>query len=88
MPEISRFAGMIIRMFFNDIGRHNKPHVHVFFDDYNAVIGLDGELLAGNIPHKKMTIVQAWILLREDELYTAWNNAVRNMPFEKVKPIS
>ena len=46
MPELSRFAGMIIYMLFCDIKQHNKPHVHVYYGDFEAVIGIDGELLA------------------------------------------
>lgn len=36
MPELGRFRGIIIRMFFEDIGQHNKPHVHVKFGEYEA----------------------------------------------------
>lgn len=50
MPELSRFGGMVIYMLFNDIGQHNKPHVHVYYGDYEAAIGIDGELLAGALP--------------------------------------
>ena len=52
MPELCRFGGMIIYLFFEDKGQHNKPHVHVRYGDYNASIGVDGELLAGELPHK------------------------------------
>lgn len=87
MPELSRFFGMVIRMRFEDNSRHNKPHVHVEYGDYNATIGLDGELLAGSLPAKNLTVMQAWIALREEQLYMAWNNAVRSLPFDKVEPL-
>ena len=45
MPELSRFYGIIITMYFNDTQQHHKPHVHAFYGDYEAVIGIDGELL-------------------------------------------
>ena len=54
MPELSRFGGMVIYMLFCDIGQHNKPHVHVYFGDFEAVIAIDGELLAGKLPHKQL----------------------------------
>ena len=88
MPEISRFDGLVVRMYFSDVGQHNKPHIHVYFGEFEAVVGLDGELLAGSLPHKKLTVVQAWIIMREQELYVAWNDAVRNKPIGKIKPIS
>jgi hypothetical protein len=52
MAELCRFYGIIIRMMVDDIGQHNKPHIHVQHAEYNAAIGLDGELLAGYLPTK------------------------------------
>ena len=88
MPELCRFAGMIIRMFFSDQQQHHKPHIHVVYAEYKATVGLDGELLDGFLPQKKLTLLQAWVILRENELYSAWNNAVRNLPLEKIDPIN
>lgn len=87
MPELSRFMGMIIKMIFMDNDKHHKPHVHVKYGDYEASIGIDGELLAGEIPVKQMKIVTAWLAIHEDELYAAWNNAVRGLPFGKIEPL-
>lgn len=87
MPELSRFQGMIIRLLYSDNVQHNKPHVHVYCAEYEASVGIDGELLAGTLPIKKLIILQAWIILHEDELYKAWNSAVRNEPFEKIEPL-
>ena len=50
MPELSRFYGIIVKMYFNDTQQHHKPHIHAFYGDYEAVIAVDGELLAGSIP--------------------------------------
>ena len=55
MPELSRFGGMVIYMLFMDTKQHNKPHVHVYYGDYEAAIGIDGELLAGSLPKKQFT---------------------------------
>ena len=46
MPELCRFAGMIIKMLYKDNVQHNKPHVHVFYGEYEASVGVDGELYA------------------------------------------
>lgn len=46
MPELCRFYGIIIRMLFSDIGQHNKPHIHAYYQDHEASVGIDGELLA------------------------------------------
>ena len=88
MPELSRFMGIIIKLLYKDNSQHNKPHIHVYFGEYEASIGIDGELLAGSLPVKQLRIVQAWIVIHEDELYKAWNNAVKGEPFGKIKPLS
>ncbi len=45
MLELSRFFGMVIYLQFKDIQHHNKPHVHVYYGDYSASVGIDGILL-------------------------------------------
>ena len=87
MPEICRFQGMIIKMVFLDNEKHHKPHVHVYYGEYEASVGIDGEILSGSLPVKKLKLLQAWLILREDELYNAWNNAVKGMPFNDIKPL-
>jgi len=87
MPELSRFAGMVIKLLFNDTAQHHKPHVHVYFGEYKAAIAIDGELLAGSLPYKQLKIVTGWLALHEDEAYAAWNKAVRGEHFEQIKPL-
>ena len=50
-------------------GKHNKPHVHVEYGEYEASVGIDGEVLAGILPEKQYGLVSAWLTLHEDELY-------------------
>ncbi len=87
MPELSRFFNIVIKMLFSDIRQHNKPHIHVFYAEHEASIAIDGEILAGSLPLKQMKLVQAWITIHEDELYAAWNKAVRNEQPEKIAPL-
>lgn len=87
MPELSRFMGIIIRMLYNDTVQHNKPHIHVYYGEYTASIGVDGELLAGSLPVKQLKLVVAWLAIHEEEVYKAWNKAVRGEPFEKIEPL-
>ena len=87
MPELCRFEGMIIRMLYKDDVQHHKPHIHVVCAEHEASMGLDGELLAGSLPVKKLALLQTWLILREDQLYAAWNNAVREIPFGKIDPL-
>ncbi|MBD5146148.1 MAG: DUF4160 domain-containing protein [Ruminococcus sp.] len=87
MPELSRFYNIVVKMIFKDDSQHHKPHVHVYYNEYEASVGLDGELLAGNIPVKQLKLVLAWLAIHEDELYSAWNKAVQGIPFEKIEPL-
>lgn len=87
MPELCRFEGIIIKMLFNDTAGHHKPHVHVSYGEYKASIGVDGELLAGVLPMRQLKMVVGWLALHEEEVYQAWNNAVRGMHFDKIKPL-
>ena len=87
MPEISRFCNMVISMRYSDNEQHNKPHVHVASAEHRASISLEGELLAGWLPRKQLHIVRGWIALHEDELYEAWNKAIRDIPIGKIAPL-
>lgn len=85
MPELSRFRGMVISMFYEDNGRHNKPHVHVRYGDYEASVSLDGVVLAGTLPRKQHRMVSGWLAIHEDEVYAAWNDAVRGIAFTRIE---
>lgn len=59
MPTLSMFYGIIIRMQREIGGKHHKPHIHCIYGDDEIVIALDGEILEGNIPNKKLKLVEA-----------------------------
>jgi hypothetical protein len=87
MPELCRFQGIVVSMLFKDIKQHNKPHIHVTYAGHEASVGIDGELLGGELPSKQFKLIQAWIILHEEELYAAWNKAVQSLPFDKIDPL-
>jgi hypothetical protein len=88
MPTISMFYGIIIRMFFMDSGKHKLPHVHVEFQSKEAVVSLPaGELLEGDLPVKKLRLVQAWMAIHEEELIANWSLAERGEPIFKIDPL-
>ena len=68
--------------------QHNLPHIHVEYQGENAVISIpDGDLLEGQIPPKKLKLVQAWIAIHEDELMADWTLAVKGEPIFKIDPL-
>ena len=84
MPELGRFRGIIIRMYFEDTEQHSRPHVHVKYGEYEASISLEGEVLSGSLPRKQYRMVSGWLAVHEDEAYAAWNNAIRGLDFDRI----
>jgi hypothetical protein len=73
MPELSRFYGIIIRMFMEAGVPHHLPHFHAYYQDETAVFGLDPiDLIAGSMPRRQRRLVEAWAELHQQELTTAW----------------
>ena len=72
MPVLSRFYGIIIRMYFLQ-SEHNPPHIHAIYNDDVAAIDLmTGTVLEGRLPAKAMNMVQEWISIYREELKTIW----------------
>ena len=73
MPEISRFYGIIIRMFFND---HLPPHFHASYPDYSAQIDIrTGDIINGELPRRALRLVQDWTELHRPELIKNYNES-------------
>lgn len=70
-----------------DIKRRVFEGAHVYYGEYEASVSLDGEVLEGKLPLKQYRMISGWMALHEDELYAAWNNAVREKPFSKIEPL-
>ena len=88
MPTISMFYGIIIRMMFMDTQQHNLPHLHVEYQGKRSVILIpDGTLLEGDIPAKKLRLVQAWIAIHEEDLMADWSLAVNGEPVFPIDPL-
>ncbi|MDX2189466.1 MAG: DUF4160 domain-containing protein [Bacteroidota bacterium] len=70
MPEISRFLGIIIRMFYNE---HNPPHFHAYYNDFQAEIAIETlEIKSGSLPNKVYNLVVEWAILHRNELKNDW----------------
>ena|SRR5829696_5200628 len=74
MPELSRFFGIIIRMYMEVGGQHHLPHFHAYYQDDAAVFGLDPiQLIAGSLPRTQQRLVEAWAELHQPELIEDWD---------------
>ena len=81
------FAEIIVRMYYEDTGQHSRPHVHVKYGEFEASVSLDGEVLSGFLPRKQYRMVSGWLAMHEDEVYEAWNNAVRGIDFAAIEGV-
>jgi hypothetical protein len=88
MPIISMFYGVVVYMYFHDMQKHHRPHVHVEYAEYTAVIAIDdGETLEGDLPRNKLKLVQAWLEIHREDVMADWSLAVRGLPPQKIKPL-
>ena len=85
MPEISRFYGIIITMFFDD---HNPPHFHARYGKEKVAIEIHSlRILEGHIPPRALGIVIEWASQHKDELLSNWELAKSNQHPKKIKPL-
>ena len=88
MPVISMFYGIIVSMYFLDNKRHKLPHIHVKFQDEEAVVSIpDGTILEGTLPSAKYKLVAAWIEIHRDELVADWELAINGNSIFKIDPL-
>ena len=85
MPELSRFLGIIIAMYFND---HNPPHFHVIYNEYDAEIEIKTlAVLGGKLPPRVLGLAMEWAELHKDELMDNWNLLQAGKEYIKIEPL-
>ncbi len=88
MPEISRFFGIIIRMYIEAGGPHHAPHFHAFYQDQVGIYGIETiERLAGSLPTRQERLVLAWTELHQAELLADWQALQNGRPPVKIEPL-
>ena len=78
------FYGVIISMFYKD---HNPPHIHIQYAEYKAIVDFNGDILEGELPVKQRKLIEAWIILHQDELYANWQLAKDKQGLFKIDPL-
>ena len=85
MPEVSRFYGIVIRMFFRE---HGPPHFHADYGGQQTVVRIeDLAVLRGRLPPRELGIVREWASLHQAELQDAWERARRLEAPGKIAPL-
>jgi hypothetical protein len=81
MPEIARFYGIVIKLFFHD---HNPPHFHAIYGEYIGLFEIHSlEMIEGDLPANAKRLVVEWGQKNKSELLQMWNN----QNFHKLPPL-
>ena len=85
MPEICRFFGIIIRMYFSE---HNPPHIHVEYQGKKAMFDLAGNVIKGELGSRTaIKLVREWIDLHDGELRSNWELAQASRELQPINPL-
>lgn len=72
MPVISRFCGIVIKMYFRQ-SEHNPPHIHAVYGEFLGLFSIiDAGMFEGNLPSKEQALVRTFILFYQKELMDMW----------------
>ena len=82
------FYGIIVSMYYFDNKQHKLPHIHIKYQDSEAVYNLQtNEMIEGNLPKKQKKLVEAWIEIHYDELIADWDLAIKGEQIFKIEPL-
>jgi len=84
MPELSRFLGIIIAMYYRD---HAPPHFHAIYGEYEATVDIESGEVNGHLPKRALAHVHEWRLLHKEELLQSWALAQAQQPLSKIAPL-
>ncbi len=86
MPEICRFFGIVIVMFYDE---HNPPHFHARYGDAHAAIEIASlRVLEGRLPPRALGLVIEWASQHQEALMLDWQLARNDRPPEKIEPLN
>lgn len=84
MPEISRFLGIVIGMFYRE---HGPPHFHAAYGEYRVTVELETGEVTGQLPSRALGLVQEWREEHKQELLQDWELARRGKPLARIAPL-
>lgn len=88
MPIVSQFYGIIVRIYFNDSEKHYLGHIHVQYNEYDAVYSInDCLILEGKLPPKQNKLVIAWMEIHKEELQALWEVSQKENEIFKIDPL-
>ena len=86
MPEISRFLGIVIYMFFRE---HNPPHFHVEYNEFKASVNIQSlGIIEGKLPPKVFSLAVEWAGMHQDELMENWDSLRSTGKYHRIDPLA
>lgn len=85
MPEISRFYGIVIYVFYDE---HNPPHFHAEYAGCKVSISLNDGVVKGEMPKRALKLIFEWMEKHQDELIENWELSVKGLPLKNIEPLS
>lgn len=85
MPEVGRFFGIVITMYYND---HTPPHFHVRYGQQRALVSIQSlSVIQGELRSRSLGLVVEWASLHQNELMANWERARQNQPLQDISPL-
>ena len=85
MPEISRFFGIVVAMYYSD---HPPPHFHARYGAHEIRLEINsGAILSGDFPARARRLVLDWLEKHRDELMEDWRLAGQHLPLKRINPL-
>ena len=85
MPEIARFLGLIIRMYYDD---HGPPHLHVSYSGHEGRLRIEPiGVIDGDLPPRALALAVEWVTLHQEELLVNWDLARLGRPLVPIAPL-
>lgn len=84
MPELSRFLGIVIVMYYRE---HGPAHFHAEYGEYEITVEIDSGVVTGRFPRRSLRAVLEWYELHKDELAEAWERAREKLPLKPIDPL-
>jgi len=88
VPELSRFLGIVIRMFTEAGAQHHTLHFHAYYQDAVGIFSIDPiELIAGSLPKRQQRLAEAWGEMHQAELRADWQRLQEGRKALPIQPL-
>jgi hypothetical protein len=84
MPELSRFLGIVVYMYYRD---HAPAHFHAEYGEFEITVAIGSGVVTGQFPRRALHLVLEWYTLHEDELAENWRLAGQKLPLKAIAPL-